>query len=198
MHRTYSLVSALLLGALALIVPASAHADDASKRAKVEQMLALTKTDSISQNMLSTVPARVRAAAERQPMVQAATSPAQKKIADDYLQQMGTIAQGGTQWSALKPKVVDVYMSEFTEADLDGILAFFKTPAGQDYLAKSPDISQKTVAILQGSVSALEPQFVAATKAFQTTMQNTSPAGSGDAAPSRPPTLGPPTLQPRN
>ena len=143
-------------------------------------MLTLTKTDSISQNMLATVPTRVKTIAERQPMVQAATSPEQKKLASDYLTQM--------------PKIVDLYMTTFTEADLDGILAFFKTPAGQDYVSKSPELSGKTVEVLQSAVSELQPQFEAATKAFQTSMQNTSPTGAGDAAP----TLGPPTLQPRN
>jgi hypothetical protein len=193
MRRSFALVAALALSAHAFV----AHADDATKRAKVEQMLTVTKTDTISQNMLANVPVRVKTLAARQPAVAGAATPEQKKLADDYLNQMGTIAQGGANWTALKPKVVDLYMSTYTEADLDGILAFFKTPAGQDYVAKSPELSGKTVDILQGAISALQPQFEAATRAFQTQMQNlpVTPAGT---APAKPPTLGPPTLQPRN
>lgn len=189
MRRSLALVAALALSAYAIVVPQPAHADDTTKRAKVEQMLTLTKTDTISQNMLASVPVRVKTLASRQPSVTAAATPEQKKLASDYLNQMGTIAQGGANWATLKPKIVDLYMTTFTEADLDGILAFYKTPAGQDYVAKSPELSGKTVEILQGAVSALQPQFEAATKAFQTEMQNTKPAA---------PAPGPPTLQPRN
>ncbi len=193
MLRWIALVAALCLSAHPLV----AHADDATKRVKVEQMLTLTKTDSISQKMLANVPVRVKTMAARQPAVTAAATTEQKKLADDYLNQMSTIAQGGANWPALKPKIVDLYMTTFTEADLDGILAFFKTPAGQDYVSKSPELSGKTVDILQGAISGLQPQFEAATRAFQTQMQNLPPAPTG-AAPAKPPTLGPPTLQPRN
>ncbi len=196
MRRTFAPIAALLLSALPFAVPQVARADDASKRTKVEEMLAVTKTDSVSQNMLANVPTRVKTLAARQPMVTGATSPEQKKLATDYLQQMSQIASTAPSWTSLRPKVVDLYMAAFTETDLDGILAFFKTPAGQDYLAKSPELSQKTVDLLQTSVNALAPQFEAATRAFQTNMQNTSPAG-GSTAPAAPPTLGPPTLKPR-
>ena len=158
-------------------------------------MLTLTKTDSLSQKMLASVPVRVKTLAARQPAVTAATTPEQKKLADDYLNQMGTIAQGGANWATLKPKIVDLYMETFTEADLDGILAFFKTPSGQDYVSKSPELSGKTVEILQCAVRGLQPQFEAVTKAFQTEMENTKP---GPAAGGAAPTLGPPTLKPRN
>ncbi len=196
MRRTLPLTCALLLSALPLLTPRSARADDTTKRAKVEQMLTLTKTDSISQTMLANVPVRVKTLAARQPSVTAATTPEQKKLADDYLNQMATIAQGGANWTALKPKLVELYMTTYSEADLDGILAFFKTPSGQDYVAKSPELSGKTVDILQGAISALQPQFEAATRAFQTQMQNLPPAPAG-TAPTKAPTLGPPTLQPR-
>ena len=197
MRRTFVLTAALLLSALPHAVAQTAPANDAAKRAKVEEVLKVTKTDTLSENMLANVPMRVRSLASRQPMVTAATSPEQKKLVNDYLEQMSTIGASAPKWGTLKPKVVDLYLAAFTEADLDGIIAFFKSPAGQDYLAKSPELSQKTVELLQGSVNALAPQFEAATRAFQTNMQNTSPAGGGDAAPAKPPTLGPPTLQPR-
>ncbi len=189
MRRSLALVAALVLSATAV----TAHADEVSKRAKVEEMLTVTKVDNNSQNLLANVPMRVRTLASRQPMVTAATSPEQKKMVGDYLEEMSKIAGSGPKWAELKPKVVDMYMAAYTEADLDSILGFFKSPAGQTYLTKSPDIAQKTLDMLQGSINALAPQFEAATRAFQTNMQNTSPAGK-PVAPAKAPTLGPPTL----
>ncbi len=188
MPRSSALIAALLFSAHTL----TAHADDATKRAKVDEMLSVTKTDSLSERMLTGVPTRVKALASQQPMVAAATSPAQKKIADDYLNEMAQIASSAPTWAVLKPKVVEIYLATFTEADLDGIIAFFKTPAGQDYIAKSPELSGKTVQVLQGSVNALAPKFEAATRAFQAKMEGTSPSTPA-AAPAKAPTLGPPT-----
>ena len=187
MRRTFPLT--LSLGLICL--PVLAHADDASKHAKVEQMLTVTKIDTISQQMLSNVPAQVRTMASRQVKVQAASSPEQKKIVSDYLDQLQTIAKDGAKWDLVHPKIVDLYMATFTEPELDGILAFYKTPAGQALVAKTPEISGKTVQILQGSLSGLEPQFQAATKAFQTNMQQTSPGDGSPAPASKAPTLGP-------
>lgn len=191
-----SLRQAAVLSAVAL--PLFAHADEASKRAKVEQMLTLSKVDSVSQQMLTNVPERVKQAASRQMYVQAASTPEQKKVTADYLQQMGDIAQKGATWESVHPKLVDLYMQAFTEPELDSILAFYKTPAGQTLVAKTPELSGKTILLLQNTVNALEPDFKAATLAYETNMKNLSPQGGAEKAP----TLGPatqaaPTLKPR-
>ena len=194
-----SVVLTLCLFAL----PAMLRADDASKRAKVEEMLTLSKVDSISKQMLANVPERVKQAASRQLYVQNASTPEQKKITQDYLDQMGTIAAKGASWDAVHPKLVALYMQAFTEPDLDGILTFYKTPAGQALVTKTPEVSGQTIQILQSTISAMEPDFRAATTAFETNMKNASP---GAAAPSKAPTLGPetpatnssPALQPRH
>lgn len=187
--------------AVALFVcalPLSLRADDASKRAKVEEMLTLSKVDSISQQMLANVPARVKQAASRQVYVQSASTPEQKKITADYLQQMGDIAQKGAQWSAVHPKLVELYLQAFTEPELDSIITFYKTPAGQTLVAKTPDLSGKTIGLLQDTVNTMEPEFKAATLAYETNMKNASPS----TAPEKAPTLGPatpaaPSLKPR-
>ncbi|GAA3755399.1 DUF2059 domain-containing protein [Terriglobus aquaticus] len=192
-----SVLFALCLCAL----PLSLHADDASKRTKVEEMLTLSKVDSLSKQMLASVPDRVKQAASRQMLVQTASTDQQKKITQDYLDQMGTIAQKGASWDSVHPKLVDLYMQTFTEPELDGILAFYKTPAGQALVAKSPELSGKTIQILQGTVNSMEPDFKAATLAYETNMKNATPAGGAGKAP----TLGPdtpangnaPSLKPR-
>lgn len=195
MHR--SVVLSLCLCAL----PLSMRADDVSKRAKVEEMLTVSKVDSISKQMLANVPDRVKQAASRQMLVATATTPAQKKITQDYLDQMGTIAQKGASWEAVHPKLVALYMQAFTEPELDGILAFYKTPPGQALIAKTPELSGKTIELLQSTVNQMEPDFKAATLAYQTNMKN----ATSDAAPEKAPTLGPeapstntaPSLKPR-
>ena len=195
-----SVVLALCLCAL----PLSLHADDASKRAKVEEMLTLSKVDTISKQMLANVPDRVKQAASRQMLVQTASTPEQKKITQDYLDQMGTIAAKGASWQTVHPKLVELYMQAFTEQELDGILTFYKTPSGQALVTKTGELSGKTIELLQGTVNQMEPDFKAATLAYQTNMKNAAPAATPGQAPtlgpdtnSAPATSGAPTLKPR-
>ncbi len=183
--------SVVLLFSLCAL-PAMLRADDASKRAKVEQMLTLSKVDSIAQQMLSNVPGRVKQVASQQVLARNASTPEQKKITADYLEQMGSIAQKGATWESVHPKLVDLYMQAFTEPDLDSIIAFYKTPAGQVLVAKTPEVSSQTVVLLQNTVNALEPDFKAASLAYETNMKNATPA----AAPAKAPTLGPATPPP--
>ncbi len=176
----------------AAVAPQAATEVNPAKRAKVEQVLSLTNTDKVSQQMLAGFPDRVKTLAARQPMVQAASTPEQKKLTADYLDQMGKIAGTAANWDAAKPKIVDLYMTSFSEADLDGMIAFYNSAAGKAMVSKTPELAAKTIDILQSPITLLGPQFEAATKAYQTSMQNTSPAGgTGAAAPAKPPTLGP-------
>ena len=195
MFRTPSLkmfAAGPVLAFALLALPGAAHADDASKRAKAEELLKLTKADVGAQAMLAGFPDRVKAVASRQVVVQAATTPEQKKLTGDYLDQMSNIARSGANWEAVHPKIVDLYVATFTEADLDGIIAFYKTPAGQDYITKTTGVSSKTIELLQAPINALSPQFEAATKTYQESMEKTSPGGAAPAA-AKPPTLGPET-----
>ncbi len=178
-----------VLAVALLAVPGAARADDATKRAKAEEMLKLTKADVGAQAMLAGFPERVKTVASRQVVAQAATTPEQKKLTNDYLDQMASIARSGANWEAVHPKIVDLYVATFTEADLDGIIAFYKTPAGQDYITKTTGVSSKTIEILQAPINALSPQFEAATKAYETNIEKTSPVGAAPAA-TKPPTLG--------
>ena len=188
------------MGLCLCALPMLVRADDASKRAKVEEMLTASKVDTITKQMLGNVPERVKQAASRQLYVQNATTPEQKKITQDYLNQMGTIAQKGASWDAVHPKLVALYMQAYTEPELDGILAFYKTPPGQALIAKTPELSGQTIQVLQSTVNQMEPDFKAATLAFETNMKNATPG----AAPAKAPTLGPetpsstaPSLKPR-
>ncbi len=41
-------------------------------------------------------------------------------------------------WSELEPKIVDLYVRDFTEAELREVIAFYKTPTGQKALKNLP------------------------------------------------------------
>jgi hypothetical protein len=48
-------------------------------------------------------------------------------------------------WSKLEPMYVRIYQKTFTQQEVDGMIAFYKTPAGQAVISKMPAAMQKTM-----------------------------------------------------
>ncbi len=48
-------------------------------------------------------------------------------------------------WNKLEPMYVRVYQKSFTQGEVDGMIAFYKTPAGQAVINKMPVFMQNTM-----------------------------------------------------
>ena len=53
-------------------------------------------------------------------------------------------------WQKLEPIYVRIYQKTFTQPEVDGMLAFYKTPAGVAVITKMPSIMQNTMDETQG------------------------------------------------
>ena len=52
-------------------------------------------------------------------------------------------------WNKLEPMYVRVYQKSFTQSEVDGMIAFYKTPAGQAVISKMPAVMQNTMNEMQ-------------------------------------------------
>jgi len=52
-------------------------------------------------------------------------------------------------WTKLEPLYVRVYQKTFSQQEVDGMIAFYKTPAGQAVIAKMPTVMQETIEEMQ-------------------------------------------------
>ena len=48
-------------------------------------------------------------------------------------------------WDSIKPMFVKIYADNFDEAELQGLIDFYKTPVGQTWIAKQPQIQAATM-----------------------------------------------------
>src|SRR5215471_16030188 len=176
---------------LSLCLPASLHADEAAKQAKVRELFALLHVEHVSDQIRSNV------------MSQTATIPKQlfgpeispeNKAKFDALQEkiLQTVdAQVG--WRVLEPQYVKLYTDTYTEEEINGIVAFYKTPAGAAMIAKSPDLGAKSIQLVQSKMAAIQPQLKQMVEDF---VRDTKPAAA-PAAPSATPATPPPATTPK-
>jgi hypothetical protein len=135
-----------------------AHADEASKRAKIEEMFTVLKMDAMLKQMMAQGMAQGEQAAKsifgEQP-----TTDADKKIKEEYLTKLNAAVSDALSWQRLKPAYIDLYADAYTEEEIDGILSFYKSPVGQSLLAKSPELMAKSGEIVSARMQELTPQL---------------------------------------
>lgn len=168
-----------------LALSSFAHADDASKRAKVEELVRLTKVSDLMDQMTNQMTTRMRASAAQQSASHNFT-PAQQKLINDYIDQIQAITRSAVSWEKIKPAIFQVYTDTYTDQELDGIIAFYHTPAGQAMIAKSPQLMTKTAQLVQTQMSEVQPQMLQANQELSRKMKELNSAPQPQPQPSTP------------
>ncbi len=126
------------------------RADEASKSAKAEELLQLTQSD----QMLKTM----------EPMMKGMLAQAGKDMtaeqrakAGDLQEKMLTLVAANL--NKAKPALAKVYTDTYTEDELDGILAFYKSPAGKAFIQKMPEVMQRSMPVMMQMIGDLQPEL---------------------------------------
>jgi hypothetical protein len=146
-----------LLLVLALPFPIAARADEASHRAKAQEMMSLLHTEKVIQQNADTLMQQVTEAADKAAGPDA--TPGAKAKVDDFKKQATKMVAEQIGWKALEPQFTDVYAKAFTDEQLDAIISFYKSPAGVALLTGMPDVNTQLSKFGQGRIQALQPQL---------------------------------------
>jgi uncharacterized protein len=79
-------------------------------------------------------------------------------------------------WSFVKPTIIQIYRETFTEEEVNGQIAFYRTPAGEAAIKKTPIVAQKSALATQSHVNSLTPKVNEAMKALVKEVQDKTPS----------------------
>jgi len=117
----------------------TAMADELSHMRKAERLLSLINMpELVNETCMNVI------------NVQALNDPNFRRYEDIYR----TFLQEYVTWNRLKPQFVELYTQEFTEEDLDVMIAFYETPTGRKTVEKSPLMLIRVAEIAQNAISA--------------------------------------------
>jgi hypothetical protein len=150
------------------------HADEASKRVKVGELLAILHLDQNLNQLLNQQSALIQRAVGS--MSQGKFTPDQQKDAEAFMRKVNGIMRETMNWTKLKPQITDIYASTYTEQDLDGILAFYRSPVGQKMIQVQPELGAKSQGITQQHLQEMQPKLRDAFDQFRKEMQVKYPA----------------------
>jgi hypothetical protein len=145
-----------------MAVAPMARADDASKTAKVHELFTAMHMDRMMSQMMDQMTGFMKQ--QFQQSIQEATSSAamsdgQKKLTDEFFGKVMKLATDSMSWKALEPEYTKIYANTYTEDEIDAITVFYKSPAGQAMLTKTPELTAASMKVVQGRMVELQPKM---------------------------------------
>jgi hypothetical protein len=135
----------LLLAVLtfSLSTPAAPPSDQS-----INQLLQLTKVDqqmdSVFTQMEGAMKASLQQATKGRPL-----SADEQAVLDRRQAKMAGIMKEELSWDKMKDLYVQAYRETFSREEIVGLIAFYQTPVGQSLVSKQPELTKRTMTILQ-------------------------------------------------
>jgi hypothetical protein len=101
-------------------------------------------------------------------------TPGQQQAIAKMKDKMVAVMQAELAWAKLEPMYMRLYRESFTEEEVAGMLSFYKTPAGQAVINKTPALMQKTMVEMRKMMSAMSPQMQKILEEFLADMKEAS------------------------
>ena len=130
---------------LALSLPAMAA--PASKES-VETLLAVTQSKQMLEAMMSNIEASIRQGINSSNEGKTLT-PAQQQVFDNMAVKISKLLQEELSWEQMKSLYTQIYQESFTEEEINGLIAFYQSPAGVAFVNKMPAVLQKSMQLTQ-------------------------------------------------
>ena len=149
-----SLVSAFILGAALLCSAAPIMADEASKKTKIDEMLQLTHSDQMMKQSLEQVKSMQMEQMKKMDL------PAEARAHSEEIQQkLMALLADRMSYEKMKPVFVQLYADVYSEDEIDGIVSFYKSPAGKAMLDKMPQLMQRMMLMIQKLTGDMQPEM---------------------------------------
>lgn len=143
---------------LTVVVAVPAHGDEASKRAKLHELfLAMHMDKTIDIVTEQAADQGVKGAMSMFPQTNLTAE--QQKVLDGGIAQIRMITHDGLSWAKLEPGITDVYAESYSEPTIDGLLAFYKSPAGQEMVAKQGEVMTRASVAVQKAAVDMRPKM---------------------------------------
>jgi len=150
----------LLLFVAGLCAPGLAPAQDidTAKTRKAEELFALIHMEDTYNLLLAQVTQQTDQMGKGL-FPEGPATEAQKQLAADFKDKVEAMVHATFSWQAMKPEYLKLYTDTYSESELDGIIAFYRSPVGQKMLNATPALMKASSAIAMGHMESVEPKL---------------------------------------
>jgi uncharacterized protein len=131
----------------AVFLSTAVHAATPSD-ASIDDLLVSMKTEQTLQAIYPTIDKIMRQSVATATKGQT-LSAKQQQVLDTLATKAVQVMRQEMSWETMRPLYIEVYRDSFTQEEVDGLTAFYKSPAGAAYVEKMPMVMQKSMALMQ-------------------------------------------------
>jgi hypothetical protein len=130
-----------------------ASAQEPTKEAKIERVLALMKAEALTDQVFEQMKAMTAS------MVPPDATEKQRAHAQEVEAKVMDLVKDRMSWEKLRPVYVKMYSETFSDVEIDGMLAFYQSPAGRAMLEKMPLLVSKIMSLAQSQMAGIMPEI---------------------------------------
>ncbi len=137
--------------------PATAPAQAPASEASIKELLEISHARGLVDSVMTQVDGMIKASmaqAERQ----YPSTPEVQKILDGMESKIMGMMREEMSWDKLETMYTRVYQQSFSQSEIDGLIAFYKTPTGQALIEKMPKVMQLTMGEVQQRLRTIMPK----------------------------------------
>ncbi len=144
----------------AFVFVTSAHATQPTD-ASIEKLMEVTRVETMMDAVLGQMEGAIRQGMASAVAGKPLTAQQQQVLAQAPSRLVAAMRTEFS-WPAMKSEYVRLYRETFNQSEIDGMLAFYDTPAGKAVIDKMPVVMQRSMALGQSRVQSLLPRLHAA------------------------------------
>ena len=156
--KAYLITIALAIFALGTLLQAQ-EKQSSESAVLAEELLTLLNV----QKNIDTVLQQLTKVQEQSAVATSAT-PGAKEMQQKMRETMNAEIKSIVNWDTIKPMFISIYSETFTPEELQGMIAFYKTPIGQKWLEKQPQLQMATMQKMQSIMAEAQPKMQEAIK----------------------------------
>ncbi len=138
----------------------SLFADEPSREAKVHEFFRVSQVQETMQQQMAQSMDQIKNMTMQQLKSSGAQmTPEQSQKVEQMQTHLMSVIQDAFSWDKIQPDMVKIYVDTYSDEELDGLIAFYKSPAGQAYVKKTPVLMNKTMEIMQQRMVTIMPQM---------------------------------------
>jgi uncharacterized protein len=158
-----------LLIVLTLVFSFGVSAKEMSSHDSVEKLLLLMKQDRLLNQTFDQIKPMLL-----QQFQQTKISSEQSQIMDKYMDKIFDVMKEEMSWDKIKEDYIQIYMSVYTEAEIQELITFYQSPIGQKMIDNMPMLMQKSMVISQKCLKNILPKIQALSLEMATEIKNSA------------------------
>jgi uncharacterized protein len=147
------------VSALAFALADAASADESTHRKAAEELVERIDGKRLLDTMYVQLKETFSASIQQMGMPEK-----DRPLAQKHIEKLTAVLQEELTWEKLKQPLIEIYMRVYDEQEIRKVNEFYKSPAGQNYLAKLPEVLKESGQLSQQMMQSVLPKLQALEK----------------------------------